>query len=351
MSASSTILHKRNSVSGVAPSVGSLSAGEIAINTADGKLFTKTVNDSVKTFINIDDHPLTLDASLSSINTQYGGNTVTSVLAGVLGGYNNDVSGAGSVVVNGENNDISGDFAIIGNGLNNTINSNGDYSAILGGKNNTLDHQESFIIGSNITSHLSGFTYVNNLSVLGKVYGDGSELTGVGGGSSSDTEVRTLTSNWESTYTTVQNNSAVSWDNSLATQYTQANFLPLSGGTLTGTLCATSDVIIGGNSQIALFVGGQTIGINTETPNEALTIVGNVSATGSIEAGTGASAALYVGQSMVGINTESPTETLSISGNAEILGSPTNGLILSAPDGSRWKLTVTNTGALSTVAV
>ena len=191
MSASSTILHKRSSISGVTPSTSSLSAGEIAINTADGLLFTKTTDETIKTY----------------------------------------------------------------------------------------------------------------------------------------------------------------WDRSSAINHAQTNFLPLTGGTLTGTLCATSDLIIGGGSPIAFFVGSQSVGINTETPNEALTVVGNISATGTIQAGAGTSASLYIGSSKVGINTESPTETLSISGNAEILGSPTNGLILSSPDGTRWRLTVTNTGTLSTVAV
>jgi hypothetical protein len=36
-----TILHKRSSTTGATPSSGSLSAGELAVNTADGKVFTK----------------------------------------------------------------------------------------------------------------------------------------------------------------------------------------------------------------------------------------------------------------------------------------------------------------------
>lgn len=36
-----TILHKRSSTAGATPSAGSLTQGELAINTADGKLFTK----------------------------------------------------------------------------------------------------------------------------------------------------------------------------------------------------------------------------------------------------------------------------------------------------------------------
>lgn len=169
MSASSTFLHKRNSNSGVVPTTASLSAGELAINTADGKLFTKTTGNIVKTFLNAEQQPYTLNGDLSSSNYQYGSNTVTGILAGVLGGVDNDVSGAGSTVVNGSDNDIDADYAFVGNGSNNTILTGGDFGAILGGQNNTLNHQESFILGSNITSHLSGFTYVNNISATSTI--------------------------------------------------------------------------------------------------------------------------------------------------------------------------------------
>ena len=42
-----TILHKRSSTSSATPSAGSLTVGELAINTADGKLFTKKSNGTV----------------------------------------------------------------------------------------------------------------------------------------------------------------------------------------------------------------------------------------------------------------------------------------------------------------
>jgi hypothetical protein len=202
----------------VVPATASLSAGEIAVNTADGKLFTKATNNTVKTFLNAEQQPYTLDVSLSSSNYQYGSNTVTGLLAGVLGGVNNDVSGAGSTVINGSDNDIEADYALIGNGSNNTILTGGDFGAILGGVNNTLNHSESFILGSNITSHLSGFTYVNNLTAAGKIYGDGSGLTGIiaEGIAGQDTEVRALTSVWQDTYTIVQTNSS-NWGSSQQT--------------------------------------------------------------------------------------------------------------------------------------
>lgn len=253
---SSIILHKRNSESGAIPAPASLSAGELAMNIADGKLFLKTTAENVESFSNDRQSSFVLNNDLSGSTPQYGGNTISGEFSNVLGGYNNDVSGVASTTTNGENNDIAGDLSFIGSGYNNTIAISGDYGAILGGKSNLLNHQESFIIGSNISSHLSGFTYVNNLSATEKIYGDGSELTGIvagdteattlvraesanwgtGGvaqtlsfdettkdlsilygntislstfGTGADTEVRSLTSNWESAYTSVTANSAV----------------------------------------------------------------------------------------------------------------------------------------------
>lgn len=319
MSASSTILHKRNSNGGIIPAATSLSAGEIAVNTADGKLFTKTTDNAVKTFLNAEQQPYTLDISLSSSNYQYGSNTVTGILAGVLGGVDNDVSGAGSTVINGSDNDIDADYALIGNGSNNTILTGGDFGAILGGVNNTLDHSESFILGSNITSHLSGFTYVNNLTAVGKIYGDGSELTGIVA-QGSDTEVRSLTSNWQNTFTTVQQNSA-SWDENLSL------YLPLSGGTVTGSLSVLS--LSSNNLEIAsssgnttFFVASGTVGINTEVPNQALTVIGSISSTDIIY-------------------TDSDVEITNL----------TKGLILRSPNNTRWRITITDAGTLSATSL
>ena len=169
---SSVILHKRNSSPGITPSVNSLSAGELAVNTHDGKLFVKTINNTVESFSNDKSNPFVLNESLSGIVTQYNNNTISQIFANVLGGYNNDIIGGGSTVINGEDNDIAGDFSTIVGGYKNKILANGDYSAILGGSNNLINHSNVFTLGSNITSHSSGFTYVNNLSVQGELYGN-----------------------------------------------------------------------------------------------------------------------------------------------------------------------------------
>ena len=46
---SNTVILKKNSSTGNAPSASDLSAGELAVNTADGKLFTKHTDGTVKT--------------------------------------------------------------------------------------------------------------------------------------------------------------------------------------------------------------------------------------------------------------------------------------------------------------
>lgn len=249
----SKILLKGSNIPNRVPALSSLELRELAINSADGKLFAKTVGNTVETFLNANQIPYTLDADLSSVNFQYGANTVTGALAAVLGGINNDVSGAGSTVINGSDNDIAADYAIIGNGSNNTILSSGDFGAIVAGQNNTLNHQNSFILGSDIISHAQDFTYVNNLSSTGSLFAAALEIDGEG---------------------------------------------------------------------TAVLFGDQSgkIGINTETPNKTLTVIGDVSATGVI------------------INND----------HVEITDF-SKGVVLRSPNNTRWKLTVNNSGVLSTV--
>ena len=126
-------------------------------------------------------------------------------LSNIVGGQNNTISGgyngfigAGSgnslsvgygcenVIVGGNNNDIAAacgaNYNIIGGGSSNTIS--GDYttdSGILGGTGNCINgHDNSFIIGSNLTSTADCTTYVNNLDISGSLK-DSSGDTGSAG--------------------------------------------------------------------------------------------------------------------------------------------------------------------------
>ena len=269
----STILHKRSSTQGVVPTSALLSAGELAINTADGKLFIKGASNQIKTFLNSDLQPYSLNTSNSSVNFQSAPNTSTGLLASVLGGLDNDVSGSGSTVVNGSDNDIAADYAFIGNGSNNTILIGGDYGSILAGQNNTLNHPESFIIGSNITSHLSGFTYVNNLSSTGKIYGDGSELVGiVAGDTEATTLVRQKSADWgvggeaqNLSYNETTKALSLTYGNTVSLSAlgsaSGGAYLPLSGGTLTGTITgdlSATGSFYGDGSKLTGIVAGDT---------------------------------------------------------------------------------------------
>jgi len=245
------ILHKKSNIIGNTPPLSSLSAGEIAINTADGCLFFKKDSpqgEHVSKILDIYNQPHVLNESLSSFVFQFGGNDVSEVFGSVLGGYENDVSGAASTVINGENNDIVGDFSAIANGLDNKILSGGDFSFIAGGKNNLISHENVFTLGSNLSSHANNFTYVNNLSAQGILYGDGSGLTNLATAAAPDLAVRSLTANWESTYTTVLNQSA-SWIGGAST---------FNGDISTTTI---NDVIS------ATVVALQGEPISTQTPN------------------------------------------------------------------------------------
>lgn len=200
------ILIKRSNESGVIPVLSSLELGELAINVADGKIFSKTKTNSltsIKTFLNSDDQYFVFDKSLSGVNTQYGNNTVSEVFGAVLGGINNKVSGGGSTIINGENNNNAGDFSVIGSGFDNKISTDCGYSFIAAGSGNLINHQNVFTLGTNITSNASNFTYVNNIS--GNFWGNGSNIKNT---------------NWESNYTTVNSNSA-NWQTAYA--YVSAN--------------------------------------------------------------------------------------------------------------------------------
>lgn len=225
------ILIKRSSVSGVVPQLSSLEIGELGLNTADGKIFLKTETPeltSIKEFLNSDEYPYNLNTSLSSISPKYGNNNVSEIFSVVLGGYNNDISGGGSSVVNGEDNDIDADFGFIGSGFNNKISLSGDYSFIGAGRNNLINHTDVFTLGSNITSHASNFTYVQNLSVVGNLYGNGSNLTGIANSGQ-----------------------------------TSGAYLPLSGGNLTGAFTTTSTI---SSSQTISSNGARVItGLSTDT--------------------------------------------------------------------------------------
>jgi hypothetical protein len=128
---------------------------------------------------------------------------------------------------------------------------------------------------------------------------------------------------WDNTYSTVNTNSASNWDNNLIRTYTHTNFLPISGGTITGNLSVTGDITyidtnIAVTSAVAIDTSSTEaalritqrgsgdvlrvedssnidstpfiinsdglVGVGTNTPNQQLTVVGSISSNANIYA-------------------------------------------------------------------
>jgi hypothetical protein len=133
-------------------------------------------------------------------------------------------------------------------------------------------HTEDGRVGVNTPTPNEELTIAGDISASGVFYGDGSGLTNLAAAAAPDTEVRGLTANWENTYTNVQSNSSTNWDNSLANQYTHINFLPLSGGTLTGTLIndvSATGSFYGDGSKLTGIVAGDTVATTLVRSNSA----------------------------------------------------------------------------------
>jgi len=136
-------------------------------------------------------------------------NVIQGNLAGIVGGSGNTAFGTGGFIGGGKQNQENGDYTVIaggrqnitndtyaaigggfGNinnslagviagGQNNTLNASTVYNGILGGQNNIVGHNNSFILGSNITTLSSNFTYVNNMEVTGQLITDGMVAEGL----------------------------------------------------------------------------------------------------------------------------------------------------------------------------
>jgi hypothetical protein len=111
-----------------------------------------------------------VDNIASGSNSTIGGgycNIALGECSTVSGGYCNIASGSRSTLSGGYCNTASGYYSTIGGGCCNTAS--GNYSSILGGQSNCVSeaHSDSHIIGSNINSTATCYTFVNNLCNIG----------------------------------------------------------------------------------------------------------------------------------------------------------------------------------------
>lgn len=103
-----------------------------------------------------------------SVNGVIGGgksNIVTGDYSFIGGGRENEANDIYSAVAGGFNNVAGGLGSFIGSGENNTIAAATSDNAILGGQSNVVNHNNAFVIGSNITTVSANYTYVEGLDI------------------------------------------------------------------------------------------------------------------------------------------------------------------------------------------
>jgi hypothetical protein len=246
----SIIKFKRSTISNRTPDLSALELGELALNLADGKLFFKKINNGNESLI-------------SFLNSEYDLFTFNNNLSSFSFKYgNNTVDEIFSSIFNGINNKISGAASTITNGEENEIQSN--FSFIGAGYNNKI------LLDSNNSFNAAGS---NNVIQHENVFTLGSNLT------------------------------------SHAENFTYVNNL-----SSTGSLYVNNSLELNNNQEtISLYVSANKVGINTETPTEALSVVGNASVTEDLE--------------ITDFN---------------------RGIILRSPNNNRWRITIDNSGQLIT---
>lgn len=156
-----TILFKRNNTSGSAPSVGSLELGEIAINTFDGKVYTK-INNGADAIVEVGAiQELIANGSANVIVQDDGSVTIT------LDNFSNavSISGNGNISANGN---VSAQY-FLGNG-----------SLLEGVSSNSITQGDTVLIvnqDETITYSASGFSNAIAISGNGDITSNGT-ITG-----------------------------------------------------------------------------------------------------------------------------------------------------------------------------
>lgn len=65
----------------------------------------------------------------------------------------------------------------------------------------------------------------------------------------------------------------------------------------------------------------------------------------------GGNSAIFTNATQVGINNTSPASTLDVTGDIEITGGSANGVILTSPNGTRFRLTINDAGVVTSTAI
>jgi len=289
----------------------------------------------------------TQNDALANCTVVVGGcnNSISGLFSSIVGGRDNCISAAAwyGLIGGGRSNAICGNYGFIGGGCSNTICSleqysvigggqlnilDGDNSGILGGNSNCLIHDNSFIVGSNLTSSAACTTFMNNLDVEGTVsasifsgsfVGDGSGLTGVGGNpGGSDTQV--------------QYNNGGSFAGSSNLTFDGTN-LTVGGNITSSGNIALSGNIVDTNTNESIHIGANDVWFEGKHTHACFGVWARSTSNGQRTMGIDGGStfmALYTNSTEkvridtdgnVGIGTTSPTQKLDVRGNILISGS------------------------------
>jgi hypothetical protein len=133
------------------------------VETSTYNTFVSNTNDSISTINN--NTVFTPGNGLNSTIRCGLGNNASCDNSSILGGCNNQVIGVQSTIVGGQDNRIEGPSC---------------YSFIGGGVSNFSEHENTFILGSSITTTTPDTTYVQGLNIKNGVYDGNSSLGGSG---------------------------------------------------------------------------------------------------------------------------------------------------------------------------
>ena len=137
-------------------------------------------------------------------------------------------------------------YSVVAGGSANQILTNSNFSFIAGGSANSINgNVNTFVLGSNITTSLNNYTYVNNLSSLGTVYATTIGASSVNAKHLGDGSLLNLTTNsLSAATTTLVNTVSTTLNASITSSNASITSLSATTNTLVNTVSTTLNVFI-----------------------------------------------------------------------------------------------------------